>query len=136
MHMGVYMKKDLYVGLGGALGTILRFIIHELTLPLGSEFRPLLTMLINISGSFLLGFLMVLFGELYPVKAEIRLGITTGVLGGYTTFSTLCKEAVLLTFSGNLFFSTMYVAFSLVLGLFAAWLGIKLAKVIERRWVS
>jgi len=130
------MKKDLYVGIGGAVGTILRIVIHELSLPFGSAYRPLLTMLINISGSFLLGFLMVLFGKLYPVKAEIRLGITTGVLGGYTTFSTLCKETVLLSFSGNWICSALYVVFSLLFGLAAAWLGIKAAKWLEWRRAS
>lgn len=130
------MKKYLAVGIGGAAGTVARHFIQLIPLPLSTDYRPLLTMLINISGSFLLGFLIILFVKLVPVSAEIRLGITTGFLGGYTTFSTLCKESVLLWSSGNVLLSTAYVALSVLLGLAAAWLGIYCAKRLERRHAS
>jgi len=127
------MKKNLAVGIGGAVGAILRYMIHQLPLPFDAVYRTLLTIFINVSGSFLLGFLIILFAKSLPVNAEIRLGITTGLLGGYTTFSTLCKESVLLCFSGDVLFSAVYVAASILLGLAAAWLGIIAAKHIERR---
>ena len=125
------MKKYLSIGVGGALGAILRYSLQQI--PLNSVYRPLLTMLINLSGSFLLGFLLVLFIKCLPVRPEIRLGATTGFLGGYTTFSTFCKEAVLLSLSGHLFFSAAYAAASVILGFTAAWLGIRTAKRMERR---
>nr|WP_319489652.1 CrcB family protein [uncultured Caproiciproducens sp.] len=127
------MKKNLAVGIGGAVGTIVRYVIHQLPLPFDNVYRPILTMLINVSGSFLLGFLIILFAKKIPVNAEIRLGFTTGLLGGYTTFSTLCKESVLLGLSGDSFSSAVYVAATILLGLAAAWLGIGAAKQIERR---
>ncbi len=130
------MKKYFAVGVGGAAGTVARHLIQLIPLPVGSVYRPLLTILINISGSFILGFLMILFIKLLPVTAEIRLGITTGFLGGYTTFSTLCKDSVLLYLSGHVFFSAAYVAGSVLLGLAAAWLGILSAKRLERRHAS
>ena len=128
------MKKYFAVGIGGALGTVIRHCIQMI--PLNTVYRPLLTMLINISGSFLLGFLIILFVRLVPVTAEIRLGVTTGCLGGYTTFSTFCKESVLLYLSGHILFSAAYAVFSILLGIAAAWLGIFLAKCLERRRVS
>jgi fluoride exporter len=127
------MKKYLSIGIGGALGAIARYSIQKIPLPLPAVYHPLLTMLINISGSFLLGFLLILFVKCLPVKSYIRLGITTGFLGGYTTFSTLCKESVLLCFSNNFLLSAVYVSASVLFGLAAAWLGIFAAKRLERR---
>ena len=126
------MKKYIAVGIGGAIGALLRVAIHQIPLPFGSTYRPLMTMFINISGSFFLGFLMILFAKRFPVKPAVRLGITTGLLGGYTTFSTLCKEAVMASFSGNTLFAAFYVAASVVFGLGAAWVGILAAKRLER----
>lgn len=130
------MKKYLSVGAGGAIGAILRYALQQSPLPLNPLYRPLLTMLINIGGSFLLGFLTVLFVKCLPVKPEIRLGMTTGFLGGYTTFSTFCKESVLLSLSGHRLLSVSYAAASVILGFAAAWLGILTAKCIERRRTS
>ncbi len=127
------MKKYFAVGIGGAAGAITRYLIQQIPFPFNTVYRPLLTLLINVSGSFLLGFLMILFIKLFPVKAEFRLGITTGFLGGYTTFSTLCKDSVLLSFSGHTLLSAIYLAASVLLGIAAAWLGILLAKHLERR---
>jgi CrcB protein len=127
------MKKYIFVGVGGALGALLRCTINQITLPVAPTYHPLLTMLINISGSFLLGLLVVLFAKHWIVKPELRIGITTGFLGGYTTFSTLCKETILLWFGGHILFAAVYLVASVLLGLAAAWLGIRTAKLIERR---
>jgi len=130
------MKKYVSIGIGGACGALLRHFIQLIPLPISAVYRPLLTMLINISGSFLLGFLLILFVKCLPVKPEIRLGITTGFLGGYTTFSTLCKDSVMLCFSGHVLLSAFYVGASVLFGLAAAWLGILAAKQLERRHAS
>ncbi len=130
------MKKYFAVGIGGAAGAIVRHFVQLIPLPFDSVYRPLLTMLVNVSGSFLLGFFIILFVKLVPVTAELRLAVTTGFMGGYTTFSTLCKESVLLLFSGHAIFSALYVAFTVLLGLAAAWLGIHTAKRLERRHAS
>ncbi len=127
------MKRYLAIGTGGALGAIARYAVQLIPLPFASLYHPVLTLLINVTGSFLLGFLMVLFIKCLPVKPEIRVGITTGFLGGYTTFSTLCKEAVLLACSGHILLSAVYISASVMLGLAAAWLGISTAKRLERR---
>ena len=127
------MKKSLYIGIGGAIGTLLRYFLHEMPLDISAQYRPLLTMSINVSGSFVLGFLLVFFGEIFPVKPEIRLGITTGVLGGYTTFSTFCKETVLFAFSDHFILAVLYAVCSVVFGILAALCGIRLATKCGRR---
>lgn len=130
------MKKVFWVGAGGAAGAVCRHFVQMIPLPGGELYRSLLTLLINISGSFLLGFLIILFVKCLPVSAEVRLGLTTGFLGGYTTFSTLCKDAVLLSLSGRALFSLLYLTASVLFGLAAAWLGILAAKRLERRMTA
>lgn len=127
------MKKSIFVGIGGAAGTLVRYAFFQIPIPNGSVYRPLLTMLINISGSFILGLLIILFVKRFPVRAEIRIAVTAGFLGGYTTFSTMCKDAVMLLYSGKILFFAGYVIASVSLGLTAAWLGIRLGKHLERR---
>lgn len=128
------MRKNLSVATGGAAGALVRYLIQMIPLPFGTFQRPLLTLLINISGSFILGFLVILFVKLLPVKTDIRLFFTTGFLGGYTTFSTLCKDTVFLYLSHHIFYSAVYLAASILFGLAAAWLGILAAKKLERRF--
>jgi CrcB protein len=127
------MKKYLAVGVGGAAGAVVRYCVGQIPLPFNQIYHPVLTMMINMSGSFLLGLLMILFVKLLPVPSAIRLGVTTGFLGGFTTFSTLCKESVLLAVSGNILLSSAYIFLSLFLGIAAAWLGIFCGKRLERR---
>ncbi|HEX2985698.1 MAG TPA: fluoride efflux transporter CrcB [Caproiciproducens sp.] len=127
------MKKNTAVAVGGAIGSVVRYLIQMIPVSSGSSQRPLLTMLINITGSFILGFLIILFVKRLPVKAEVRLFFTTGFLGGYTTFSTLCKDTVSLLYSGQILLAAAYLAASLLFGLAAAWLGILAAKKLERR---
>lgn len=126
------MKKYLAVGFGGAAGAVCRFGVQHIPMPLNPVYLPLFTMLINLSGSFLLGFLIIFFVKCLPVSAKIRLGVTTGFLGGFTTFSTLCKETFFLAASGRILLSALYAGSSVLLGIFAAWLGIFCAKRLER----
>ncbi len=128
------MRKTISVGIGGAVGTLARVAIHQITLPLDFSYRPLFTVLINISGSFLLGFALTFFAKhMASISPQIRVGIATGVLGGYTTFSTLCKESVELYLSNHIIYATAYAVFSVAFGLAAAWLGMRAAKHMERR---
>jgi CrcB protein len=129
------MKKILAAGIGGAVGAAVRWIL--LQIPLANDsFHPIMTLLINVSGSFLLGFVIILFEKKIPVQAEIRVAVTTGFFGGYTTFSTMCKDAVGLLATGNVPAALLYLMLSVFLGLLAAWFGIRLGKVFERRTVK
>lgn len=126
------MKKSFCVGIGGAAGTLVRYALFQIPMPDGALFRTLVTLLINISGSFILGFLIILFAKKFPVRPEIRIAVTAGFLGGYTTFSTMCKDAVMMLYSGKFLFFVGYLTASVLLGITAAWSGIRLAKHLER----
>ena len=125
------MSKYLLVMLGGALGAVFRFIVATLVARLSSTVFPLGTFLINVTGSFLIGFLMTMFLGRPGVHVNWRLFVVTGILGGYTTFSSFEWEALVALRAGSLALSFLYVASSVVLGLLGAWLGLLLA---ERLW--
>lgn len=126
------MKKMLAAGIGGAVGAAVRWILLQIPLGNGS-LHPIMTLMINVSGSFLLGFVIILFEKKIPVRAEIRIAVTTGFFGGYTTFSTMCKDAAGMLSAQNAIGALLYLMLSVFLGLLAAWFGIRLGKVFERR---
>ncbi len=122
------MKKYSYIAAGGMLGAMSRFGIENIQLwDFQTEF-PIQTLLINITGSFFLLFLLTTAFEVLEFDANVRLGIATGFLGAYTTFSTLCKETVRLMMAGDYLIALLYILFSAVLGLAAAYLGILAAR--------
>ena len=82
------------------------------------------TLLVNVSGSFALGVFITISLEKAAVPAEYRTMIAVGLLGGYTTFSTLALEAVNLAESGDALKAGASVAGNIILGLAAAYLGI------------
>ena len=127
------MKKMLAVGIGGALGTLLRYAMYQIPLPFGVSAHSAATLAINITGSFFLGMLTILFIRKIRVTAEMRLAVTTGVMGGYTTFSTMSKDAVSLVRAGLVLPAAGYLALSVGLGLAAAWCGILVGKRLEGR---
>jgi fluoride exporter len=111
------------MGLAGALGAMFRYLFSRYVAErTGAQF-PLGTLLINLSGSFVIGLIAGLVGQklLSPV---LQLFLATGFLGGYTTFSTMSWEGVQLARSGSIRVSFFYLGGSLVLGLLAALLGL------------
>lgn len=117
----------IFVALGSFGGATLRFIIKDCKFFANYEIMPIDTFLINVAGAFLIAFLSTLAWEEWHFDNDIRTGLTTGLLGAFTTFSTLCKESVLLLNSGAYVKAAIYMICSLVLGLLAAWLGYAVA---------
>lgn len=122
------MKKCLYIGVFGFFGAILRYFIKNIHIYHYKEMVPINTILINVTGSFLLALILTIALEVWNVKEEIRLGIATGFLGAFTTFSTLCKDTVTLINKGLYFSALNYITISTLLGLCAAYFGIVLAR--------
>ena len=122
------MKKCLYIGIFGFFGAILRYFIKNIHIYHYKEIVPINTILINVTGSFLLALILTIALEVWNIKEEIRLGIATGFLGAFTTFSTLCKDAVTLISKGLYFSALSYVTISTLLGLCAAYFGIVIAR--------
>lgn len=115
------MRRYIYIGLGGAAGSILRYMASHTAL---ADFIniPFAVILINILGTFAIGLVLTLFIGLC-LNENLRAGITIGFLGGFTTFSTACRQLFDLIHAGNWFLALEYAAFSIALGFIAAYLG-------------
>lgn len=122
------MRKYVFISIGGALGAILRYLIKTIQIYNYHENVPLNTLIINITGSFILALVLTIAMDVWKFDANIRLGIATGFLGAYTTFSTLCKDIILLLNKGDYFSAISYITVSTMLGLAAAYFGIVLAR--------
>jgi fluoride exporter len=125
------MSKYFVVMLGGAIGAVSRFMVGLLVSRFYSATFPLGTFLINVSGSFLIGVLMTLFLNRPAIHVNWRLFLVTGVLGGYTTFSSFEWETLVSFRTGAQNVAFLYVALSVILGLFGAWAGLIIA---NRLW--
>lgn len=122
------MLNILLIGIGGFLGAVARYgVALWIGQRWGSSF-PLGTFVINISGSFLIGLLMVLFTERFMVNPQWRLLLVIGFLGAYTTFSTFEYETGALLKDGEWLFALLNVVLSVVVGFIALKLGEVIAK--------
>jgi fluoride exporter len=122
----------LWVGLGGFLGANLRYALGAWIVGrLGTGF-PMQTLVINVSGSFAIGVLLVLLTERLVVDPAWRLLLVVGFLGGYTTFSSYTFEALALVEAGEWLAALGYVVGSNGLGLLATALGMLLARALGR----
>ncbi len=125
------------VGFGGAVGALARYAVLWV-MPTVTGAFPWGTFTINLSGSAVLGFLLVMVTEAFPRGRLARPLIGTGVIGAYTTFSTFCVEAVQLFRAGAPAVAGAYLAGSLAGGLGAAWLAMGVARIALRaeRWLQ
>lgn len=130
------MRKYIFIAAGGMLGAVLRYCIKNIHVWNYHGSIPLNTLFVNITGSFLLALLLTVAFEVWNFDSDIRLGITTGFLGAYTTFSTLCKETVKLITCGQYFSAISYIAVSVMLGLTSAYIGIILARKNISRFIG
>ena len=122
------MIKDLLlVGVGGGIGSMLRFATSRLSARyISSDWALVGTFIVNVVGCFIIGLLAgwLLFNS--GKSQQLPLLLVTGFCGGYTTFSAFAFENVQLLQSGHVLFSILYIASSVMLGLLAVWGGIKL----------
>ena len=112
----------LAVGAAGAAGALARFGLGRLFGRLPVQF-PVGTFVINITGSFFLGWFSTFAQERYPLPDTLRLAIATGFVGAYTTFSTWMFESADLARKGATLESAANLLGSLIVGLAAVWLG-------------
>ncbi|BCP55708.1 putative fluoride ion transporter CrcB 3 [Kaistia sp. 32K] len=120
----------MWVGLGGGAGSLLRWFIGKVV---GERYHgsfPLGTFLINISGAFVIGYLSILFSVDWRDRFGngLNAGILTGILGGYTTFSSMQLDAAKLSGAGRRFYAYAYLLGSVAAGLIAAAGGAGLAR--------
>jgi CrcB protein len=116
------------VALGGGVGSVLRYALSRAVHPAADGF-PTATLIINLSGSLLLGALVVAVTEVWRPHHLLRPLLGTGMLGGYTTFSTFAME----TRGATAAVGIAYVLASVAGGVIAAWLGMSLVRRAEPR---
>jgi fluoride exporter len=114
----------LIVMIGGAFGTLARYVVAVLALPISREL-PWGTIAINVTGSFIIGFFgtLTLAHSRYPVPESVRLFVMVGLCGGYTTFSAFSLQTLDLIRGGATIRATVNVAASVVLCLCAVAAG-------------
>jgi fluoride exporter len=120
------------IALGGGIGSVARYLVST-AIPVRPGQFPWATFLINLSGCFLLGVLMVFVLEIWPPRRYVRPFAGIGILGGYTTFSTFAVEIHDLAGRGAWAPADAYALNSLVGGLAAVWCGLTLARLAGRR---
>ena len=131
MHVNVRLSFVLAVGVGGAVGSMLRYVVSiALTERIGPGF-PWATLFINVTGSFVLAIIAELSASrVIALSPAMRVLLTVGFVGGYTTFSTFTNEALALVGERALAASFVYTMASLAGGLAAAYLGLVAARLL------
>lgn len=125
----------MFIGVGGCVGAILRYMVSGL--PIGAwTGLPINTLLINSTGCIFLGFFLTAARN-SSLPVSVQAGIATGLLGAFTTFSTLCGQCVRLIDQGAWDVAALYIALSTVLGVLAVYAGHTLAnKALGNRGVT
>jgi CrcB protein len=127
------MRMYVFIAAGGALGALLR---HALTAPeLQNIWAPIFagTLTVNLAGCFALAFFLTVSLEVLHISPQLRLGIATGVLGSFTTFSGICRETAGLLSQGLYGSAAAYILLTVVCGFGATYLGVVFARAWVRR---
>lgn len=118
------MRVIWYVALGGAVGSVTRYIVGVVVQGRAGLDFPISTLLVNVSGCLLLGFLIHYALATPAMTPEVRALLTTGLCGGYTTFSTFSYETVALMQDGDWRRAGLYVGLSVAGSILGVILGI------------
>jgi CrcB protein len=113
----------VYVGLAGAVGALARYGLGLMVDSLGSSVFPVATLLTNLIGSFLLGWLTHMFLRTGKPSPQFVTIVGTGMIGSFTTFSTFSVETIRLLEESRIGLALLYVFLSITLGLGSSWLG-------------
>jgi CrcB protein len=130
---GVHHMRDiLIIGAGGFIGAVLRYLaILSMQLFKSKTHIPMGTLLVNVIGCLLIGFLAVMAENSKLISADTRNFLVVGILGAFTTFSTFGYESVFLLKNGLNFHFAINILLQLVLGFAAVWGGMALARLFH-----
>ena len=123
------LKNILLVALGGAAGSVARYLLSKAIQDTAATAFPWGTMAVNVAGCLLIGLLYGLAsGNGTRLGADLKLMLTVGFCGGFTTFSTFANESLTLAKTGDALLSAAYIGSSVALGMLAVMAGAQLAK--------
>lgn len=117
------IKQILLVGVGGAVGSVFRFLASVFIVRSEPFLFPVATFAVNILGCFCIG----LFVNIIPSN-NLRVLMITGFCGGFTTFSAFANETLTLMNNNQMLLAIVYIALSCIVGIGAVWLGMHLTK--------
>lgn len=122
------LKTILYIAIGGAIGSVLRYLTTVLVSKFWSNQFPLATFIANVIGCFLIGLFVGILAKNQLTDSNLKWFLVTGFCGGFTTFSAFGMENFNLFQNNNSLLAFGYIALSILLGLFAVWFGLFVSK--------
>jgi CrcB protein len=126
------IKTILLVGLGGGVGSILRYLTSMLVTTYFHTVFPLATFVVNVLGCLAVGLITGFLESRQILNFDLKVLLITGFCGGYTTFSTFSAENINLFRSGHSLAAFIYLSASILIGLSAVWLGLALTKASQQ----
>ena len=124
------MVSFIYVAIGGAAGATLRYGIGQAAAHAAMLPSWVVTLVVNVVGSFLIAFLSIWGQRQYPDAIFFRPLLITGFCGGFTTFSTFTAESYVMFREGAYGLALLYIAGSVLIGLLALWVGLYVSRII------
>jgi CrcB protein len=123
-----YLQKIIFVGIGGGIGAVIRYLVTIQSAKMINSNLPLGTLIVNVIGGFLIGMIVELSMSTDLISPNLKLFLTTGIMGGLTTFSTFSLETINLMSDGRYLLG----AANVFLNLFLSLGGVALARAICR----
>ncbi|MGE5480865.1 MAG: fluoride efflux transporter CrcB [Chloroflexota bacterium] len=117
------LKQVIIIGTGGFIGTVARYLTTELAHKSINTNFPLATLAINLAGCFLIGVFFGLFEKGNLMSAELRLFLTVGFCGGFTTFSAFANDSINLYSDSEFLYLSLYLGVSVFAGLLMTYFG-------------
>lgn len=118
----------LLVAFGGAVGSVFRYLTSMFVNKYFTGVFPLATFTVNFLGCLIMGLLFGIFEKQQLTNSDLKMLLITGFCGGYTTFSAFTYENINLLQNSNSAMAFIYIAISVLSGLFAVWLGLTVVK--------
>jgi len=124
------IKNILIIGTGGFIGSVARYFLSGLNLNIDYFSIPFGTLLVNITGSFIIGLLTGISERSTILTIEWRLFLMVGLCGGFTTFSSFTNENLMLLHNGQFLSILLYTGLSIFLGFIAVFFGYALTNLL------